>query len=176
MSLFRQLWLAVISLTIVIFIGSFLVSVLNARSYLEQQLSIKNIDNANALALTLSQLPERDPTAIELLISAQFDSGHYQEIRLDDPAQRVILQRTYAGDALARRFGLRRFSRSALRRGWRKYKTVGANSVRSRSLATAVTLIASCGAARCNCWPGCWRPDCWRASSAHYSCASLCAR
>lgn len=100
MSLFRQLWLAVISLTIVIFIGSFFVSVLSARSYLEQQLSIKNIDNANALALTLSQLPERDPTAIELLVSAQFDSGHYQEIRLDDPAQRVILQRTYAGDAL----------------------------------------------------------------------------
>ena len=39
MSLFRQLWLALISLMSFIFIGSFLVSVLSARGYLEQQLS-----------------------------------------------------------------------------------------------------------------------------------------
>ena len=100
MSLFRQLWLAVISLTLVIFIGSFLVSVLTARAYLEQQLSIKNLDNAGALALSLSQLPEKDPVAIELLVSAQFDSGHYQEIRLTDPAHHIIVERQYAGDTL----------------------------------------------------------------------------
>ena len=100
MSLFRQLWLAVISLMLVVFIGSFLVSVLTARAYLEQQLSIKNLDNASALAITLSQLADKDPTAIELLVSAQFDSGHYQEIRLTDPAHRVIVERKYVGEAL----------------------------------------------------------------------------
>src|SRR4030065_1573165 len=99
MSFVRHLGLAVISMMLVIFIGSFLVSVLTARAYLEQQLSIKNLDNAGALALTLSQLPDKDPTAIELLVSAQFDTGHYQEIRLTDPAPRIIVQRTYAREA-----------------------------------------------------------------------------
>ncbi len=98
MSLIRQLWLAVIGIMLLNFIGGFLVSVLTARTYLEQQLSIKNLDNAGALALTLSQLPEKDPIAIELLISAQFDSGHYQEIRLTDPTHHDIVTRTYSGE------------------------------------------------------------------------------
>lgn len=135
MSLFRQLWLAVISMTIVIFIGSFLVSVLTARAYLEQQLSIKNLDNAGALALSLSQLPEKDPVAIALLVSAQFDSGHYQEIRLTDPAHRVIVERKFAGDALgapawfARVFPIRATPGIAqVQDGWRQLGTLSVTS------------------------------------------------
>ena len=135
MSLFRQLWLAVISMMLVIFIGSFLVSVLTARAYLEQQLSIKNLDNAGALALTLSQLPDKDPTAIELLVSAQFDTGHYQEIRLTDPAHRIIVERTYAGEALgapvwfARVFPIRTTPGIAqVQDGWRQLGTLTVSS------------------------------------------------
>jgi len=135
MSLFRQLWLAVISLTLAIFIGSFLVSVLSARAYLEQQLSIKNLDNANALALSLSQLPEKDPVAIELLVSAQFDSGHYQVIRLADPEHRVIVERKYAGDSLgapvwfARVFPIRATQGIAqVQDGWRQLGTLTVTS------------------------------------------------
>lgn len=97
MSLFRQLWLAIVSLMTFVFIGSFLVSVLSARGYLEQQLTLKNIDNAEALALALSQQPNKDPVAIALVISAQFDTGHYQSIRLVDPEQRVLVEREYTG-------------------------------------------------------------------------------
>ena len=97
MSLFRQLWLAIISLTIFIFIGSFLVSVLSARSYLEQQLTLKNIDNAESLALAISQQPNRDPVAVALVIAAQFDTGHYQLIRLIDPERRVVVEKQYKG-------------------------------------------------------------------------------
>ncbi|MBT9613027.1 MAG: EAL domain-containing protein [Burkholderiales bacterium] len=135
MSLFRQLWLAVISLTMVIFIGSFLVSVLTARAYLEQQLSIKNVDNASALALSLSQLPEKDPIAIELLVSAQFDSGHYQEIRLTDPTHRVVVERKYVGDTLgapawfARIFPIRATQGIAqVQDGWRQLGTLTVTS------------------------------------------------
>lgn len=95
MSLFRQLWLAIISLTLFIFIGSFFISVLSARSYLEQQLSLKNIDNAEALALALSQQPNKDPVAVALVVSAQFDTGHYQLIRLVGPDKRVVAEHQY---------------------------------------------------------------------------------
>ena len=77
MSLFRQLWLSIIGLTVFVFLGSFLVSVLSARNYLEEQLLIKNGDNAAALALSLSQMPDKDPVTVELMVSAQFDTGHY---------------------------------------------------------------------------------------------------
>lgn len=113
MSLFRQLWLTVISMTLIIFIGSFLVSVLTARAYLEQQLSIKNLDNAGALALSLSQIPDKDPIAIELLVSAQFDTGHYQEIRLTDPSHQLIVARQHEGGNLAHPHGSRASSQSA---------------------------------------------------------------
>lgn len=97
MSLFRQLWLAILGLTIVIFIGSLLVSLLTARGYLEQQLSIKNNDNANALALALSQLPDKDPVSLELLISAQFDTGYYQQIRFTSTDHRVLVDKMFRG-------------------------------------------------------------------------------
>lgn len=135
MSIFRQLWLAVISIMLVTFIGSFLVSVLTARAYLEQQLSIKNLDNAGALALTLSQLPDKDPVAIELLISAQFDTGHYQEIRLTDPSQSVIVTRQYSGDTLgapawfARIFPIRTAPGiTQVQDGWRQLGTLTVKS------------------------------------------------
>jgi len=97
MSLFRQLWLAIVSLVSIIFIGSFLISVLSTRSYLEQQLSLKNIDNAESLALAISQQPNRDPVAVALVIAAQFDTGHYQLIRLVDPNQHVLVEHQYKG-------------------------------------------------------------------------------
>lgn len=93
MSLFRQLWLSIIALTVFVFLGSFMVSVLSARNYLEEQLLIKNGDNAAALALSLSQLPEKDPVSVELMVAAQFDTGHYQQIRLIDPNKQLIVER-----------------------------------------------------------------------------------
>lgn len=93
MSLFRRIWLAVIGLTIAAFVGSLLVNVYSARGYLEKQLYLKNLDNATALAMSMSQIQEKDPVTIELLLSAQFDTGHYQEISLTDPDGRVMVER-----------------------------------------------------------------------------------
>lgn len=97
MSLFRRIWLTVIALTLVAFAGSLLVSINTARHYLEQQLRIKNIDNAGALALSISRTPDKDPVTLELLIAAQFDNGHYQSIRLLSPRGRPLAERHYAG-------------------------------------------------------------------------------
>ncbi len=83
MSLFKQLWLAITLMLTLIFIGSCLVSTLSARNYLEQQLTMKNADNANALALSLTQ-QGADDVMLELTLSAQFDTGFYEMISLTD--------------------------------------------------------------------------------------------
>lgn len=81
MSLIKQLWVVITVVLILAFVSSFSISSYSARSYFSEQLNIKNIDNANMLALSISQL-EKDPTLIELLLAAQFDTGHYQKIAL----------------------------------------------------------------------------------------------
>ncbi len=93
MSLIRQLWLAIALLMLIAFGGSFLVSSLSAKSYLEEQLSLKNLDNANSLASVLGQMP-KDPVEIGLLLSSQFDLGNYESIRLTDPRGEVIDEHT----------------------------------------------------------------------------------
>ena len=92
MSLYKQLWLAVVFIVTASFIGSFAVSSLSAKGYLQEQLRIKNADNTSALALSLSQ-SDPDPVLIELMLSAQFDTGHYQYIRLIGPDGKVLVER-----------------------------------------------------------------------------------
>lgn len=81
MSLTKQLWLAIAVLILLTFVSGFIVSGYTARSYYMEQLTVKNIDNATGLALSISQM-EKDPVMLELMISAQFDTGHYQRIEL----------------------------------------------------------------------------------------------
>lgn len=97
MSLFRQLWLIVIASTLIAFGGSFVASMLTARHYLEQQLAIKNNDNASSLALSMSQL-DKDPVTIELQVAAVFDSGQYAVVRLVDPEGRTLVEKTGAAE------------------------------------------------------------------------------
>ncbi|MFM2261496.1 MAG: hypothetical protein RI959_172, partial [Pseudomonadota bacterium] len=89
MSLIKQLWIAIALVMTVAFGGSLVVSVLSARHYLEQQLQVKNIDNATSLALSLTQL-DKDPVTVELQVAAQFDVGHYRFIRINAPTGEVL--------------------------------------------------------------------------------------
>ena len=84
MSLIRQLWLGVGLLMAAAFIASFSLSTFVARGYFEDQLHLKNMDNANALALTLSR-SEKDRALIETYVAAQFDTGHYERMTLTTP-------------------------------------------------------------------------------------------
>lgn len=92
MSLSRQLWLAISTLALLAFAGSFLLSTLTARNYLENQLSVKNSDNAASLALSMSQ-QSKDPVTVELQVAALYDSGQYAVIRLRDPEGQVMLEK-----------------------------------------------------------------------------------
>lgn len=92
MSLFRQLWLTVLLITLTSFLGSFAINMLSTRSYLEQQLHRKNIDSANSLALSISQL-SKDPVTLGVQIAALFDSGQYERISITAPDGKVITER-----------------------------------------------------------------------------------
>jgi diguanylate cyclase (GGDEF)-like protein len=93
MSLIKQLWLAVALLMLTAFGISFVISTLTAKTYLEEQLYLKNLDNAASLALSMNQIP-KDATLVELQLSAQFDTGHYQLIRLTAPTGEVMVERS----------------------------------------------------------------------------------
>lgn len=95
MSMYRQLWLAIILSTLLASIGSLLASTLSSRAYLNEQLRMKNADNATVLALSLSQ-KNIDAIELELVISALFDSGHYTSISVSDPAGKEIIRRVAA--------------------------------------------------------------------------------
>jgi len=94
MSLIKQLWLGMILLLLLALGGSFIVSLLSAKEYLQHQLKIKNIDDANSLALSLSQM-EKDAIDIELIITAQFDAGHYEYIMFNDQHKKPIAVRRF---------------------------------------------------------------------------------
>ena len=98
MSMYRQMWLAIILSTLLALMGGLLASTLNARSYLSEQLNAKNTDNATALALALSQ-QNADAVMIELTVSALFDSGHYELIRVVDPLGQTIVEKVTPGRA-----------------------------------------------------------------------------
>jgi len=92
MSMFRQFWLAIIVCLLLACGGSLLASMLSARSYFETQLSIRNADNAAALALAMSR-SHADRTLIERMTASLFDSGHYELIRVLDPGGRLLVER-----------------------------------------------------------------------------------
>lgn len=92
MSMYRQLWLAILGSALLALMASLLVSLINARSYLEAQLAMKNQDNAAALALALSQ-GAGDRDQIILAATALFDGGHYQLIQVVGPQGQGIVNK-----------------------------------------------------------------------------------
>ncbi len=130
MSLFRQIWLAVIASALIAFAGSFAASMMAGRLYLTQQLAVKNNDNATSLALSMSQL-DKDPVTIELQVAAVFDSGQYRVVRMIDPGGAVMIEKTSpppAGDVpewFVRLFPIvSEPGRAQVSSGWSQFGTV----------------------------------------------------
>ncbi|MFM2053275.1 MAG: hypothetical protein RL456_1312 [Pseudomonadota bacterium] len=92
MSLIRQVWALVMGTILLACAGSVMVSVWTARDSLQTQLAVKNHDNAQSLALSLSQQGGQ-ASLIELAIAAQFDTGHYRSIVLRSPQGDVRVSR-----------------------------------------------------------------------------------
>lgn len=134
MTLTKQLWLSVVATMTLAFGISFVVSVWSAKNYLEDQLRLKNLDNANSLALSMSQM-EKDPVLIELLLSAQFDVGHYRSIRLVAPGGETLMERVSdVGDEPVPAWFVRLIALDAepgiaqVQDGWKQYGTLRVES------------------------------------------------
>ena len=84
MSLFKKLWIAIWIIIVLSLGGSFVLMTISAKNYLEIQLTQKNTDTVNTLALSLTT-NGFDPVFAELQVAALFDSGHYHVIKLEDP-------------------------------------------------------------------------------------------
>jgi EAL domain-containing protein (putative c-di-GMP-specific phosphodiesterase class I)/GGDEF domain-containing protein len=98
MSMYRQIWLSIILTAVLSLAGGLLASTLSARSYLEDQLRMKNEDNAASLALSLSQR-KADAMEIQVTVAALFDNGHYELIRVIDPNGKEIVSKNATSNA-----------------------------------------------------------------------------
>ncbi|AQU83040.1 MULTISPECIES: bifunctional diguanylate cyclase/phosphodiesterase [unclassified Halomonas] len=142
MSLIKQLWLAIIALLLLSFVGSLAISIASSRDYIEQEVRIKNEDNATALALSMSQL-DKDIVILELLIAAQFDTGYYRSIILRDTENNVLIERSaseYSGDVPAWFRSLIKFNVptgiATVQDGWRQFGTLELESQHSFAYAS----------------------------------------
>lgn len=96
MSLIRQIGLLLSAVLLLALGGAVGINLLSTRDTLQTQLRLKNSDNAQALALALSQ-QHGDAQLMDLLLSAQFDTGYYRSIRLRSPEGAVAFERNADG-------------------------------------------------------------------------------
>lgn len=92
MSLVKRLWIVVGLTTLAAILTAASINMLSAKRYLENEIKVKNLDTATALAMSISQ-SATDAVTVELLVSSQFDLGHYQRIDYTGPDGKRIVHR-----------------------------------------------------------------------------------
>ena len=93
MSLMRQIAWLVLGVVLAALVGAVGLSALSTQQLMRSQLELKNADNAQALALALSQ-QRGDAELIKLLVSAQFDTGAYEYVRWRGTGGDVVFERS----------------------------------------------------------------------------------
>ena len=99
MTLNKQLWLTIITVVLLNAAISFWLLFTSTRQTFEEQLYLKNIDDANSLAITLTQADKTDAT-VELLVAAKFNAGHFSRIELADTQQETLIKLVYEDEKL----------------------------------------------------------------------------
>ncbi|WP_047517573.1 EAL domain-containing protein [Methylophilus sp. Q8] len=92
MSLVKQIRIAISIIILMVAAGCLFLGVYDDHRYMAEQLQKKNNDNANGLAITLSNI-QKDNVTVELIISAQFDMGHYRRIAIISPDNKLMIER-----------------------------------------------------------------------------------
>ncbi|RZL39552.1 MAG: diguanylate cyclase [Rubrivivax sp.] len=95
MSLMRQIAWLVLAVVLAALVGAVGLSTLSLRQLMQTQLELKNADNAQSLALALSQ-QQGDAELIKLLVSAQFDTGAYEFVRWRGAKGELLFERAGA--------------------------------------------------------------------------------
>jgi EAL domain-containing protein (putative c-di-GMP-specific phosphodiesterase class I)/GGDEF domain-containing protein len=92
MSLMRQIAWLVLGVVLAALFGAVGLSAVSTQQLMRTQLQLKNADNAQSLALALSQ-QQGDAELIKLLVSAQFDTGAYEFVRWRAPNGDTLYER-----------------------------------------------------------------------------------
>ncbi|HSI44988.1 MAG TPA: EAL domain-containing protein [Methylophilus sp.] len=92
MSLVKQIRIAISVIILMVAAGCLFLSVYDDHRFMAEQLQKKNNDNANGLAITLSNI-QKDNVTVELIISAQFDMGNYRRIAIISPDNKPMIER-----------------------------------------------------------------------------------
>lgn len=90
MTLRKQLLIVTVLLFILVFSGTFFISVKNTHSYLSAELASQAQNTASALGISISQYGTQDRAVIESLVDAVFETGYYQAIRVVSPTNEVL--------------------------------------------------------------------------------------
>jgi len=83
MTLYRQIVLVVVALSILMFAGTAIINVQDTQRYLAAQLESHAQDTATSLGLSLSpQMANNDDATMISMVDAIFDRGYYEDIKL----------------------------------------------------------------------------------------------
>jgi EAL domain-containing protein (putative c-di-GMP-specific phosphodiesterase class I)/GGDEF domain-containing protein len=130
MSLVKQIRIAISVIILMVAAGCLFLSVYDDHRFMAEQLQKKNNDNANGLAITLSNI-QKDNVTVELIVSAQFDMGHYRRIAIISPDNKTMIERVNQNPhSVAPRWFQSVFSISIqpgianIQSGWQQYGTL----------------------------------------------------
>lgn len=94
MTLSKQLIALISGMFLLIFAGTFWISVENTRSYLMLQLVTQTQNVADSFGLSLaSHMQRKDIAAVDTMVNAVFDSGYYKSLTLSDISGKLIIER-----------------------------------------------------------------------------------
>ncbi len=94
MTLSRQLITLILVTFLLIFSGTFWISLENTRSYLMLQLTTQTQNTADSLGLSLvPHMRAKDIAAMDTMINAVFDSGYYQSLNLTSMSGKKLIAR-----------------------------------------------------------------------------------
>ena len=94
MTLLRQLVIVIVTLFLLLFAGTLLLSISNTRDYLNQQLRTITQDTATSLGLSLTPpMTENDMVVVDSMVSAVSDSGYYREVVVSDVEGKPLITR-----------------------------------------------------------------------------------
>lgn len=98
MTLYRQIVLFLSILFLIIFCGIFIISTVNTRTFLSEQLEVDAGNTANSMGLALSiPLKTNDKAYMLSMVNAILESGYYKDIQILDINNKTVIDRYIEG-------------------------------------------------------------------------------
>ncbi len=155
MTLIRQIWLMLFGVLLLALVGSVTIQAVATQQSLRTLMQLHNDEGAAILALALSQ-QQGDVGRMQPLAVAQFDAGHYQQLRLLDNDGKVLFELEKAAPAGAAPAWFAQLLPVAVKPGV-------AMIADGRRPLGSVQLHGQASWANDELWAGCWRMAGWLA-------------